>query len=418
MTSPISFPFNPKQPTLIHLDLNSCFATIEQQANPKLRDKPIAVAAYTGSSGCIVAPSIEAKKLGIKVGMKVREGRLLYPNLTVLSPDPAKYRHIHLKLKALLAEYSDVVIPKSIDEFVLNLEGLPALKKGIVSIALEIKNRIKTEIGEWLTVSVGIAPNRFLAKTAASLHKPDGLDIIDQNNFLDIYSKLNLMDLCGIKYKNAVRLNNVGIFTVLDFYHSPLWKLKAAFASVLGYYWFLRLRGAEIDAVESKRSSYGNSFALPKFLTKPEELAPILQKLVKKMGHRMRKAGYVARGVHLSILYRDFSYWHKGISSSNLLFDSRDIYKVVFKLILQCPCQKPVRNLAVSCFNLQKNTYTQMSLLEDLVKKENLIFAIDNINERWGNFVITPATMLGMDNMVIDRIAFGGVKELEEIVIN
>lgn len=206
----------------------------------------------------------------------------------------------------------------------------------------------------------------------------------------------------------------MGILTVLDFYHSPIWKLKAAFASILGYYWFLRLHGFEIDDVEFKRSSYGNSFSLPKPLITPEELAPILQKLVEKMGYRMRKAGYFARGVHLSILYRDFNYWHRGISSPSFLFDSKDIYKIVFKLMFKCPYQKEVRKLSVSCFNLQKNTHTQMSLLEDVVKKENLVRAVDNVNERWGSFVITPATMLGTDNLVIDRITFGGMKELEE----
>lgn len=414
----MELPFNPKSPTIMHLDLNSCFATIEQQANPKLRGKPIAVAASTGSSGCIIAPSIEAKALGIKVGMKVKDGCMLYPNLIILPPDPMKYRNIHIKFKALLEEYSTVVVPKSIDEFVLDLEGMPAFKKGMLEIALEIKRRIKDEIGEWLTISVGIASNRFLAKTAAGLHKPDGLDLIDKNNYLQVYEKLSLLDLCGIKSRNTIRLNNMGIFTVLDFYDSPIWKLKAAFASIVGYYWYLRLKGWEIDDVEFKRSSYGNSFALPKALTTPEELAPILQKLVEKMGYRMRKAGYFARGVHLSILFRDFDYWHQGVSSPGFLFDSKDIYKIIFKLMLKCPYLKPVRELAVSVFNLQKNTFTQMSLLEDLIKKENLVHAVDSINEKWGNFVITPATMLGTNNMVPDRIAFGGVKELEEIVIN
>lgn len=417
MMNAISLPFNPKQSTLMHLDLNSCFATIEQQANPKLRGKPIAVAAYTGPSGCIIAPSVEAKKLGIKVGFRVREGKMICPDLIVLPPDPMKYRNIHIKLRAVLEAYSDNVVPKSIDEFIVDLEGSPALKKGIVNVATEIKRRIKDEIGEALTISVGIGPNRFLAKTAAGLHKPDGLDVIDKNNFLDIYTKLGLMDLCGIKSRNTVRLNNLGIFTVLDFYHSPIWKLKAAFASVLGYYWYLRLHGWEIDDVQFKRGSYGNSFALPKPLSTPAELAPILQKLVEKMGHRMRKAGYRARGVHLSIVYRDFDYWHQGIRLPDFLFDSKDIYKIIFRLMLKCPYQKPVRQLAVSCFNLQKNTHTQMSLLEDLTLKENLVRAVDDINERWGDFVITPATMLGTNELVVDRISFGGIKELEEIII-
>lgn len=414
----INLPFNPKQPTLMHLDLNSCFATIEQQANPRLRGKPIAVAAYTGPSGCIIAPSVEAKKLGIKVGFRVRDGKMIYPDLIILPPDPNKYRNIHIKLRTILETYTGNIAPKSIDEFILDLNNSPALKKGILEVASEIKQRIKREIGEALTVSVGIGPNRFLAKTAAGLHKPDGLDVIDKNNYLKIYQNLDLMDLCGIKTRNAVRLNNMGIFNVLDFYDSPVWKLKAAFESINGFYWYLRLHGWEIDDMPTKRGSYGNSFALPKPLVSPEELASILQKLVEKMGHRMRKAGYKARGVHLSIVYRDFDYWHQGVSFPDFLFDSKDIYKIIFKLLLKCPYRKPVRQLAVSVFNLQKNIYTQMSLLEDLTLKENLVAAVDNINERWGDFIITPAAMLGTRELVPDRIAFGGIKELEEIIIN
>lgn len=129
MVNQINLPFNPKSPAIMHIDLNSCFATIEQQANPKLRGKPIAVAAYVGPSGCIVAPSVEAKRLGIKVGMRVKDGRMIYKNLIVLPPDPQKYRNVHLGLKKILADYTDKITPKSIDEFSLNLEGCPAFKK-------------------------------------------------------------------------------------------------------------------------------------------------------------------------------------------------------------------------------------------------------------------------------------------------
>ncbi|MBU1133155.1 DNA polymerase IV, partial [Patescibacteria group bacterium] len=140
-------PFNPKPSTIMHVDINSCFATIEQQANPSLRGKPVAVAAFDSPSGCILASSIEAKKLGIKTGFRVKEGKLICPDLIVLEPDPPKYRDVHLKLRNLLRTYTENVIPKSIDEFVLNLEGYPAYKKGMFSVGKEIKKRIKNEVG-------------------------------------------------------------------------------------------------------------------------------------------------------------------------------------------------------------------------------------------------------------------------------
>lgn len=406
--------FNPKPSTIMHLDLNSCFATIEQQANPHLRGKPVAVAAYSTPSGCIVAPSVEAKRYGVKVGMRVREGKLLCPSLIVLAPDPWKYRNVHLGLRKILEDYTDKFYPKSIDEFVLNLEGYPAYEKGMFNIGLEIKQRIKKEIGEWLTVSVGIAANRFLAKTAAGLHKPDGLDEINRKNFRDIYSGLELTDLCGIKIRNAARLNSMGIDTVLDFYEAPYWKLKAAFESILGYYWYLRLRGWEIDDVAFARRSYGNSFALPRPLASIEELSPVLSKLVEKTGRRVRRAGYKAQGVHLAISYRDGNFWHKGVTVSKVLFDSRDIYKIAFKLLNRSPYKKPVRELAVSVFNLLDEPSLQLELFESIERKEKIVEAVDAVNERWGDFVIIPARMMETKDVVIDRIAFGGIKELEE----
>ncbi len=410
--------FNPKPPTILHIDLNSCFATIEQQANPKLRGKPIAVAAYTTPAGCIIAPSIEAKKLGIKLVMRVKEGKMLCRDLIVLPPDPNKYRNVHIELRKILSNYTDILVAKSIDEFVMDLEGSPSFPKGMENIAKEIKQRIKDEVGEWLTVSIGIAPNRYLAKIGAGLNKPDGLDVIDSHNYLNIYSKIELMDLTGIKGRNSIRLNNMGIFNVMDFYNAPVHTLKAAFQSIVGYYWYLRLKGWEIDDVIFGRHSYGNSYALPKALTTPDELSPILRKLVEKTGMRLRKAGYRAKGVHLAIVYRDLTYWHRGVTLPDYIFDSRDIYKFVFQLLLQSPYKKPVRDLAESVFSLEKAENVQLSFLEDMTKKENLVKAIDEVNERWGNFVITPGSMLGTEDVVIDRIAFGGIKELEEIVIN
>jgi DNA polymerase-4 len=204
---------------------------------------------------------------------------------------------------------------------------------------------------------------------------------------------------------------------VENFFAAPAGILKAVFTSVVGYYWYLRLRGYEIDDVVFARKSYGNSYALPKPFSTVEELAPILQKLVFKMGMRMRGAFFRARGIHVGILYRDWSYWHHGEVQEEALFDSRDIYKSALKILVKSPYKKPVHTLSVSGFDLERGSNLQTTLLDDVVKKESLVAAVDKINERWGNFVLTPALMLGTAGYVPDRVAFGGVKELEEIIM-
>jgi len=410
--------FNPGIPFIMHLDINSCFATIEQQANPFLRGKPLVVAAYDSPGGCVLAPSIEAKRIGIKVGMRVKDAKEIFPKVVVLPSDPWKYRNVHLSLRRILSDYTDKLVPKSIDEFVLNLEGYPCLiKRDIKDIAKEIKLRIKNEIGEWMSVSVGISTNRFLAKLGSSLHKPDGLDEINKNNYLDIYSNLKLTDLNGIKVRNSIRLNGVGIFSVLDFYNAPLWKLKSSFKSINGLYWYLRLRGWEIDDFKTKRRSYGNSYALPKPFKTVKELTPILMKLVEKMSFRLRMANYKANGIHLAIYYRDHTFWHKGVKTKKELFSTQDIYKEMFRLLSLSYLGKPVREIFVSCFNLVGSFVSQLELFNDVPKKEKLIKSIDQINNRWGEFVIFSAKMSNTENYIPDRIAFGGVKELEEFTL-
>ncbi len=386
----------------MHIDLNSCFATIEQQANPFWRGKPLAVAAYDSPRGCIVAASVEAKKLGIGVGMRVMDGKAIYPNLVVTTPDSDKYRSVHKQLLKILENYDPSPLAKSIDEFVIK----PVVGE-IVSVGKEIKQRLKEEIGEWMRASVGISTNKFLAKMASGQVKPDGLTVIDKTNFLQYYLGWGLTDIKGIKTANMVRLNNLGIFTTVDFYQAEIWRLKAAFESIVGYYWYLRLRGLEPDEQAWGRKSFGNSFALPKPYFAMVDLSPILMKLVEKMAFRLRKSGFVTKGIHVAILYRDGNFWHMGRKLFEETFDSRVLYKKALKLLSGSGLMKPVHTLSVACFDLVVKSNIQLSFLEDWAKAERFIKAIDDINETWGDWVVYPAQMMGISDYVKDRIGFG-----------
>lgn len=410
---------NHNDPAIMHIDLNSCFATVEQQANPLIRGKPVVVAAYKTPSGCVIAPSIEAKKVGIRVGMTVRDAKLLYKNVIVLTPDPPKYRTVHMQFSKLFKEYSPNVTPKSIDEAVIDFANTPALKRGLIDIALEIKQRMRKEIGEWISCSIGIGTNRFLAKTAASLQKPDGLHVITHKNARDIYSRLELIDLCGINTRFQARLNTSGIFTPLEFLDASLDLLKKqVFKSIVGYYWFLRLRGWEIDAVDFSRKSYGQSYALAKRTSDPKELSVLLMKLCEKMGRRLRLGGYCAQGIHVSCLYSDMTHWHQGKTLSSPVYSTQELYTKAQLVLNKQPEKKVVTHLAVSCFHLQSKNIVQLELFEsDQTKLWKVTDAMDIINDKYGEYVVTPALMMGMDELIIDRIAFGGVKDLENLYV-
>jgi DNA polymerase IV len=408
-------PINRNQPLVMHVDLNSCFATIEQQANPLLRGKPLVVAAYNSPNGCVVAPSIEAKQYGIKTGMTVRDAKLLYPAVIVRTPDPAKYRAVHLQFRQIFTDYSPAVSPKSIDEAVIDFTDTYALyNRTLPDIGREIKRRFRREIGEWMTCSIGIGTNRFLAKLAASLKKPDGLETIDHTNVLSVYQQIGLLDLNGINTRNEARLNAQGIHTPMEFFQASLDTLKKqVFQSILGYYWYLRLRGYEIDQVDFGRKSFGNTYALGKQTTDPKELARLLLKLCEKTGRRLRKAAYTAQGVHVSCVYTDFSFWHTGRKCEQPLYTTREIYLKALRLLNQSGYTKRVRNLAVSVYDLVPHHSEQLKMFT--TKSHAVAQAMDKINDKYGEFMITPALMMGMDETILDRIAFGGVKELEEL---
>lgn len=411
---------NASEPRILHIDLNSCFATLEQQLSFLQRGRPLVVAAYDSPGGCVVAPSIESKKLGIKTGMSVRDARILCPEVIVRTPHPTVYRDAHMRFRKIFMDYTPDVTPKSIDEAVLDftrVNNQVLFKKSLIDIGFEIKKRIRLEIGEWVSCNVGIGTNRFLAKTAASLHKPDGLDIITFRNVEKVFSQLELLDLCGINTRFQARLNVHGIFTPMQLLHANLQTLKKqVFQSICGYYWYLRIRGWEVDGVEFKRKSYGQSYALGKKTDDPEYLSSLLMKLTEKMGRRLRKAQKTARGIHVACGYIDGSYWHKGKTFADEMFTTDELFKKVMLVFNAQPQRKVVTKLDVSCFDLANADSIQETLFEtSRERKRNVSNALDMINNKWGEWTIYSALMHGREKEVVDRIAFGGVKELEEV---
>ena len=398
---------------IMHIDLNSCFATIHQQAFIHLRGKPLVIAAYSTPNGCILSPSIEAKELGIKTGMRVKDAWQIDRQIIVRTPDTALVRDVHVKFKKIFSDYSPKVIPKSIDEAILDFKEMQGfLKKELPEIGQEIKNRMRREIGEWISCSVGIGTNRFLAKTAASLKKPDGLETINSQNLENIYKQLTLIDLHGINHRFASRLNIAGITTPFQFFQAPLNLLRyQVFKSIVGYYWFLRLKGYEVDDFESKCQSYGQEYSLGKKTDNIDDLDKILMKLCEKMGRRLRNSGNTARGIHLGIMYADYSFWHQGKQFLENMSSTQELFKATKTIFQKQPQLKIVAKLAVTCYKLTPGNIAQLNLFADQKNKINQIsLALDQINDRFGEFTIAPAIMLGLEDIAVDRIAFGNVK--------
>lgn len=400
---------NTAEPLMMHIDINSCFATVAQQVNPFLRGKPLVIASYATERGCVLAASVEAKRYGVKTGMRVYEARLLCRCVIVQTADIEMIFDVHERLRSICADYSPHVTPKSVDEFVVDFAPVAHLMKHSVSDVVSlIKNRVRREIGEWMMCSVGLAPNRFLAKTGASLHKPDGFDIIRSGNLRFIYSQLSLVDLCGINKGYEARLHACGIFTPLEFLDaSPDVLEKQVFRSVLGRLWYMRLRGWEVDAVDFDRKSFGQEYALPQSTNDFFTLSQIMMKLCEKMGRRLRKAQKTARGVHLRLVYADNTSWHNGQIFDGELYTTGELYKKICYIFEKQPEKKMVKKIGVSCYGLSSYTNSQQSLFSNDEKGRLLSDAMDAVNDRYGEFVVGSGLLLGMSKVIVDRISFG-----------
>ena len=406
---------NDVEPQIMHIDLNSCYAIIEQQANRLIRHKAVGVAAYDSPGGFVIASSYEAKRQGIKL-MRVKDAKQIDRNIIILTPDPEKYFDAHRRFRAVLEKYTNAVTPKSIDEFVVDFRGSPALQQGrsLVEVGRQIKKDIKLALGEYVTVNIGIGPNRFLAKIAAGLDKPDGLDVIRAQDIYSLYGHLDLVDLPGINYRYQARLTIAGIHTPLDFLDAPIYRLKKeVFKSVVGYYWYLRLRGYEIDAEKFKTKSFGNDYAVGDKTSDPEQISRLLMKLCEKTGRRLRKHGFQASGVSLGLGFENRTWWGRSKRSANMLYSTQDIYLAVMRLFRQVQIPARVVHINIAAFDVSPVTPLQLGLFDDTrLDTRSLAYAADAVNDRYGEYTLVPASMANMQDTIIKRVPFGSVRDI------
>lgn len=429
----MELPLNPTAPEIMHIDLNACFAMTEQQANPLLRGRPIGVTNRAGSDwATIIAPSYEAKRLGVKCGTRVSEAKRLAPGIIIVETDPPKYRYVHGVIKRIFAEYSPSVTMKSIDEGVLDFRHTSQLRSGrsLQDIGLEIKARVKEELGEWMTVNVGIGPNWFLAKLAASLNKPDGLDTIDHTNVEGVYLYSRLTDLNGINKRFRARLMANDIMTPYEFLHTPEQVLtKQVFRSINGRHWYYRLRGYEVDDLEFRMRNIGKQYVLHHRTDDPEELSQILYKLCYYISRRLRKYDLGARGIALDVRYANprlkggpavpdalpesSSRWFLRHSFPAACFSVQDLYERTMWLFGQSPPGSTIAQFSLTSYQLESRHHEQLHLYETAIQRhERVEQALQAVNDRYGELTLIPARLLGAKNYVPEKISFGSTRYL------
>lgn len=292
-----------KIPIIAHVDLNSFFARVEQQANPLLRGKALGVCSYLHPRGAVIAASVEAKQRGMKVGWNVEKCRRTVPDAIFVENDPPKYRTVSSQVFKMLHEVCESMERYSIDEAFFDLTGWYSSNESAAAALQKMRGRMKQEIGDWLDFSVGIAPTRFLAKTASDFKKPGGNTIITPQNLDWMLGQLGLEDVCGIGPRTRIRLEEVGYRTLLDVKRAPVANLIHAFGK-RGYFMWCDLNGAEVEGVnglEELPKSIGHSYCVPKTANRDRKIEALLAKLTDRASRRLRREKLLAGSISIAV---------------------------------------------------------------------------------------------------------------------
>lgn len=408
---------NHELPQVMWIDLNSAFATIEQQAHSSLRHRPVGITNRISPECCIITASYEAKACGVKTGTRRSEALRLCPDLILLESDPPKYNAVYNKLFSIMRNYSDDCGMKSIDEGYINLHHTEynTLDK-LANLGYEIKRRVKEEIGDYMTINVGIGCNRFLAKQAAGLHKPDGMNIIYHGNLLDVYSSLQLEDLTGIAKAYGLRLRQAGITTPLEFLNASETTLRRkVFHGINGTYWYRRLRGYEVDDYKTNLSVIGRQWVVDQNGDDDEYLSACLHYLVESVGLKLRFRDVAARGVCVWLRTQSGDRYHKKQLAIAPFTSNQAIWQIASNLFNQRPPGR-IQCMGVYLYNFSQPNHNQLSIVSEISRDNRLTDAIDKINHRYGTATIHSAHSTAGAAKIKQKVPFGSTNYLELLI--
>lgn len=394
----------------LFLDLNSYFASVEQQCRPELRGKPVGVVPVEAETTCCIAVSREAKRYGVSTGIGVREARQLCPDITFVTARPAEYVRFHNKICKAVESCIPIESVLSIDEMSCRLNANESEKEKATVIAHRVKQAIHEQVGETLTCSIGLAPNRFLAKVATDMKKPDGLVVIAKQDLPYKLHGLQLRDLPGIGENMEVRLNRNGVYTIPELYERSERELEKIWCGVVGKRFWRWLRGEETESKPTHKQSVGHQHVLPGALRTDEKARAVAVKLLHKAAARMRYLGYFSRGLSLSIGLEGLQTWRAQIR----LTPTQDTLELLV-FLSQMWSHRPEGTpsfLDVTLFDLQHTGEVTQPLFEQEQNGLRLSRAMDRINQKFGRNTICCASMKGAEDAAPGGISFASVPDL------
>ncbi len=383
---------------ILHIDFDSFFASVEQQHNPGLRNKPIGVTA-SHSRTAIIAASKEAKKLGVTGGSSWVNVQQFCPQLILVPAHFVLYFEISKEFIRICRLYSPFIEVFSIDELFMDITSTVRLFGGVEKLIARLKSHIAKELGEYITVSVGVSYNKMLAKLASGLDKPNGLVTITKENIAAIYQRIQLTDICGIGSRINARLNELGIYTLRQLQTAPYSCLEAEFGPYEAHF-LKNVAEARDDTPiihfgnSQETKSVGRNYCLPKNEYDKRIILQTVFELFEEIAIKLRRLKKKARTVGIFLRGEDSL---QGRKTTDFFTNSgKEMFEIVKSegMLDRLQHIAYIRQVSVLASSLIDEQDLTCSLLETVSNQNQLLACIDSINERFGDHVIRNGFLL------------------------
>ncbi len=383
--------------TIMHVDMDAFFAAVEVLDHPEYAGKPVIVGGHKDSPrGVVSTASYEARKFGVHSAMPISKAAILCPQGIFLPGRMGRYQELSRQIQAIFPEFSPLIEPLSIDEAFLDMSGCEHFYPSLQEMGQRLKARIREQTG--LTASVGIAPNKFLAKLASDWRKPDGLLVLEPENVQDFLMNLPVGRLWGVGKKSEAILHRLHLYQIKDILpHSLTW-LQENLGSALGSQVYYLSRGIDERPVvpETEAQSIGHEITFSEDHDNPSFLRQQLAQMTEKVGWRLREKKFYAKTVSIKVRFHDFRTITRSHTLNYSFNDDDTIFSEALHLLEQIKLQ-PVRLLGVTVSNFQGGT--QLSLFStDDQSSSQVTELMDTINRKYSPGAITKGRTLRSDD--------------------
>jgi len=374
---------------ILHVDMDAFFASVEQRRNNRLRGKPVAVCGKAPRTG-VASASYEARAFGVRANMSLYEARRRCPELLCVEGDLPRYIAASIRVMGILREFSPHIEVASIDEAFLDMTRCRLLFPSPRGVAEAIKKRIFDDLG--LTCSVGVGPNKLVAKLASSQGKPDGLKIVPAPGVPHFLDNLPIDQVWGIGPKREEALRSLGIQSCGDLGRFPAHLLKERFGSVGERLHHMGLGIDETPVIplgrEPDPKSFGHFVTVPEDTDDPRIISGFLLRLSEQVGRRLRRNGLLGRRIALTVRFSDFSALTRQKTAVYPLMSGKEIYRLSLGIWNSIGDKKPVRLLGVTVSKFQRAS-NQFPLFSRPDNVAALWEALDRVNDKYGDFTLT-----------------------------